>query len=79
MRSTTSASDARSGRLAATAAAIGVVLPLGLGLVGCAVVAVAGAAVSVAGSAVSLAGTVVATGVKVTGKVVEKTVDLIVP
>lgn len=47
-------------------------LALGL-LPGCAVV---GAAVSVAGTAVSVAGTVVSTTVAVTGKVIEKTVDV---
>ncbi|MDI1258216.1 hypothetical protein [Aquabacterium sp.] len=42
-------------------------------LPGCAVV---GAAASVAGAAVSVASTVVVTTVSVTGKVIEKTVDL---
>ena len=48
------------------------IFTLALVLPGCAVVEVAGAAVSVAG-------TVVSTGVKVAGKVVEKTVDVVTP
>ena len=45
-------------------------------LTGCAVVEVAGAA---AGAAISVGGAVISTGVKVTGKVVEKTIDLVTP
>ncbi len=54
-----------------------------LSLGGCAVVSVAGAAVGVAGSAagaaISAGGAVVSGTVKVAGKVVEKTVDLVTP
>jgi hypothetical protein len=51
-------------------------IALGSLLSGCAVV---GAAASVAGTAVSVAGTVVSTGVSVTGKVVEKAIDVAIP
>lgn len=47
-----------------------------LALPGCAVVMVAGA---VAGATISVAGAVVSTGVKVTGKVLEKTIDAVTP
>ena len=45
-------------------------------LTGCAVIEVAGAA---AGAAISVGGAVISTGVKVTGKVVEKTIDMVIP
>ncbi len=43
---------------------------------GCAVVTVAGAA---AGAAISITGAVVSTGVKVNGKAIEKTIDIVTP
>lgn len=52
------------------------VIGLGAGVCGCAVVTVAGAA---AGAVISVAGAVVSTGVAVTGKVVTKTIDVITP
>ena len=63
--------------------ALAVALPLASALPGCAVVSVAGAAagaaVSVGSAAVSVGGAVVGSTVRVAGKVVEKTVDVVVP
>ena len=62
----------RLGRVGGEAALRAAMLSATLALQGCAVVAVAGAAVSVTAAVVS-------TGVKVTGKVIEKTIDAITP
>ena len=63
--------------------ALAVALPCALALPGCAVISVAGtaasAAVSVASAAVSVGSSIVGGTVRVAGKVVEKTIDVVVP
>jgi hypothetical protein len=76
MRKTIYFSSRLSGHLSSQLHRAVVVLVLCSTLSGCGIISLAAAG---AGAVVSVTGAVVSTGVKVTGKVIEKTVDAVTP